>query len=114
MVGVFLLISLIATTVDTQGQSDCEGSCTIPVTELGSWTGWTGWSSDWNAAAADGDGFWLAFKGGISRWTPDAGVVERITAVEGLPHSNVYDIVMDSDGGFWISGDAGISHRDVD
>jgi hypothetical protein len=113
VIALIVLVGIVTTTPTAQGKVDCEGPCPIQVDASGR-TGWTGWSTNWNAAAADGDGFWLAFNGGILRWTPDEGIVERVTAVEGLPHLIVFDIVMDGEGGFWLSGDAGISHRAAD
>ena len=54
--------------------------------------------------------FWLATAtGGLVNWSPDQGIIERLTRVDGLPNNTIYAVYPDEHGNFWMPTDYGIA-----
>lgn len=110
----FGIVMALASVCVTSHPAAADDAATIPMASRPR-TGWAAWSADWQSGApvADsGEQIWLVGDNGIARWDRRAGFVESISAVDGLPHVRVYDIVAPVDGSLWIAGDGGISVRD--
>ncbi|MEO1259067.1 MAG: ATP-binding protein [Bacteroidota bacterium] len=53
--------------------------------------------------------FWLGTSGGgLLKWSPDEGVIERYTRADGLPNNTIYAVYPDDHGNLWLPTDYGI------
>ncbi|MCB9316941.1 MAG: response regulator [Lewinellaceae bacterium] len=59
---------------------------------------------------AENGTFWLATAtGGLVNWSPNQGIIERLTRVDGLPNNTIYAVYPDEHGNFWMPTDYGIA-----
>ncbi len=57
--------------------------------------------------------FWLATAdAGLLHWSPETGIQQQLTRVDGLPDANVYAVYPDGFGKFWISTNEGLAFLD--
>lgn len=73
---------------------------------------WTRWQPNQYALADDGQALWIGASGGVVRWDKSSKTHQRYTAVDGLPHQNVYAVAVDGAGNRWFGGDGGLSQLD--
>lgn len=73
---------------------------------------WTRWQPNQYALADDGQALWIGASGGVVRWDKSSKTHQRYTAVDGLPHQNVYAVAVDTAGNRWFGGDGGLSQLD--
>jgi hypothetical protein len=73
---------------------------------------WTRWDAQRYDLADDGQSIWIAAAGGIIQWDKQTETTHHITALDGLPHSDVFAVAVDPDGNRWFGGDAGLSRLD--
>jgi ligand-binding sensor domain-containing protein len=74
---------------------------------------WTRWHPNQYALADDGQALWIGGAGSIVRWDKSSKTYQRYTAVDGLPHQNVYAVAVDTVGNRWFGGDGGLSRLDA-
>jgi len=74
---------------------------------------WTRWHAMQYALAEDAQTIWIGGAGGVVRWDKSSKTHQRYTAVDGLPHQNVYAVALDGDGNRWFGGDGGLSRLDA-
>ncbi|MCE7988128.1 MAG: hypothetical protein DYG89_43775 [Caldilinea sp. CFX5] len=74
---------------------------------------WTTWGAQLYDLADDGNQLWIGATGGIIRWDKNAHNYQRYTAVDGLPHTAVVAVAVDSAGNRWFGGDGGLTRLDA-
>mgnify|MGYP000859102745 CR=1 FL=1 len=74
---------------------------------------WTTWGAANYALADDGDSIWIGGTGSVVRWDKAQGSYRRYSAVDGLPHTKVLAVAVDSAGNRWFGGDRGLSQLDA-
>ncbi|MFZ4656441.1 MAG: hypothetical protein ACOYNY_05495 [Caldilineaceae bacterium] len=74
---------------------------------------WTTWGAQLYDLADDGNQLWIGATGGIIRWDKNAQSYQRYTAVDGLPHTAVVAVAVDSAGNRWFGGDGGLTQLDA-
>lgn len=53
--------------------------------------------------------FWMGSAGGgLLKWAPDLGILERYTRADGLPNNNIYAVYPDDHGNLWLPTDYGL------
>lgn len=73
---------------------------------------WTRWHPAQYALAEDSQALWIGAAGGVIRWDKTTKSHRRYTAIDGLPHQNVYAVAIDGAGTRWFGGDGGLSRLD--
>lgn len=74
---------------------------------------WTTWGAQLYDLADDGPLLWIGASGGVIRWEKSTQSYHRYTAVDGLPHTVVWAVVVDGAGNRWFGGDGGLSRLDT-
>lgn len=70
---------------------------------------WTVWNPTQYALADDGEAIWIGATGSVVRFDKAARTYQRFTTLDGLPHTKVLAVAVDSQGNRWFGGDGGLT-----